>query len=147
MNEIYRPKADIVTIQFGANDCNIWDSDFGVERVNERSYYYNLIEMIRKIRSHGTHGIILLTTHLKPGDTVVGYGETLESYNHRLAMYNELVREVSSVWGTTLCDMEHSINKTDVLPENGKYIHLSWAGNRKYGRAISSLLEKTIKEL
>ena len=146
MSEIYRLKPDIVTVQFGANDCNIWDSDCGVERVNERAYYYNLIEMVRKIRAHGAHDIILLTTHLKPRDTVMGV-DKLESYNHRLAMYNELVREAAGVWGCELCDMEAVIKKSDVLPENCKYIHLNASGNLKYAQAIMPMIKELLKEL
>lgn len=145
--DVYRLRPDIVTIQFGANDCNIWDSDNGVERVNERSFYYNLIEMIRKIRAHGTHDIILLTTHLKPRDTTIGYGETLSSYNHHLAQYNDYIREIAGVWGTEVCDMEAVIKKSDVLPEHGKYIHLNAAGNHKYAKTIMPIIKMLIKDV
>src|SRR4029077_4144081 len=54
---------DLVTIQFGLNDCNCWATDFGLPRVSEAAYRANLIEMIDRSRRFGAEKIILSNNH------------------------------------------------------------------------------------
>ena len=41
---------DVITLQFGFNDCNFWVTDRGAPRVSERGYHANLHEMIDRAR-------------------------------------------------------------------------------------------------
>jgi hypothetical protein len=52
-NDLQQHRPDIVTIQFGLNECNCWVSDGGLPRVSEAAYRANLIEMIERARRFG----------------------------------------------------------------------------------------------
>ena len=41
---------DVMTLQFGLNDCNCWETDRGLPRVSEEAFRANLIEMIERAR-------------------------------------------------------------------------------------------------
>src|ERR1700726_3106133 len=47
----------VLTIQFGLNDCNCWQSDRGLPRVSEGAFKANLIEMIERARAFGADDI------------------------------------------------------------------------------------------
>ena len=97
----YRP--DIVTLQFGLNDCNCWVSDAGLPRVSEPAYRANLIEMIERARRFGAARIILSTNHPTLRHKVLLSGDSLETRRRR---YNDQVREVAALTGVELCDIE-----------------------------------------
>ena len=62
-NDLQQHRPDIVTIQFGLNDCNCWVSDGGLPRVSEAAYRANLIEMIERARRFGARRVIMSTNH------------------------------------------------------------------------------------
>ena len=62
-NDLQQYRPDIVTLQFGLNDCNCWVSDGGLPRVSEAAYRANLREMIERARRFGARHIIMSTNH------------------------------------------------------------------------------------
>ncbi len=144
----FRP--DLVTLQFGLNDCNCWDTDLGLPRVSEAAYRANLVEMIDRSRRFGAKHIILSTNHPTLRFRKLASGQSLEE---RRAIYNKIVREVAEVTGVTLCDIESVFSRFNraqleelLLPEPD-VLHLSPAGHRVYADAIYTPLEEAIDGL
>jgi lysophospholipase L1-like esterase len=54
---------DVMTLQFGLNDCNCWLTDGGLPRVSAAAFRANLLEMITRARRFGTRQIILANNH------------------------------------------------------------------------------------
>src|SRR5688572_14172641 len=134
---------DILTIQFGLNDCNCWDTDRGLPRVSEAAYKANLAEMIDRARQFGTKQIILSTNHPTLRHRPMVSGETLEQ---RRTKYNEIVRDVARQAGVTLCDIEAAFafasreQLADLLLPEPDVLHLSAAGHQIYADAITPAL-------
>ena len=133
----YRP--DIVTVQFGLNDCNCWVSDGGLPRVSEAAYRANLFEMIERARRFGARRIIMSTNHPTLRHKVLLSGESLEDRRRR---YNDIVREVAASSGAELCDIEEAFAAFDdralseMLLPYPDHLHLSLAGHRHYASYI-----------
>ena len=52
--EVQSERPDVITIQFGLNDCNRWQTDGGLPRVSELAFEANLLEMVGRARRFGT---------------------------------------------------------------------------------------------
>ena len=134
---------DILTIQFGLNDCNCWDTDRGLPRVSEASYRANLAEMIDRARRFGTKEIVLSTNHPTLRHRPMASGETLEQ---RRTKYNDIVREVAAESGVTLCDIEAAFafanreQLAGLLLQEPDVLHLSPSGHQIYADAITPTL-------
>lgn len=133
----FRP--EVLTLQFGLNDCNCWDTDAGLPRVSEAAYRANLIEMIERTRRFGARHIILSTNHPTLRYRKLVSGQSLEE---RRMIYNRIVREVARATDVTLCDIEAAFTGFEVerlqdllLPEPD-VLHLSPAGHRLYAETI-----------
>jgi acyl-CoA thioesterase-1 len=138
--QVQQMEPDLLTIQFGLNDCNCWDSDRGLPRVSEAAYHANLLEMIARARRFGARQIILSTNHPTLRHRPLASGETLEQ---RRTKYNEIVREVARQSKVTLCDIEAAFAFASqeqlaglLLPEPD-VLHLSPAGHQIYADAIT----------
>lgn len=119
---------NVMTLQFGLNDCNCWDTDRGLPRVSEAAYRANLLEMIARARVFGAAHIILSTNHPTLRHRKLICGQTLEE---RRVQYNEIVREVAREANVILCDIEKAFANVDrdqlgtmLLPEPD-VLHLS----------------------
>lgn len=141
-------RPDVMTLQFGLNDCNCWDTDEGVPRVSEAAYRANLIEMIARARNFGTREIILSTNHTTLRHRKMAGGKTLEEQRKR---YNELVREVAKETKVTLCDIDRAFGDLSqealaelLLPEPD-LLHLSPKGHTLYAETIYPLVLKAIQ--
>jgi len=139
----FRP--DVLTLQFGLNDCNCWDTDQGLARVSQAAYRANLLEMIDRARRFGTEEIILSTNHPTLRFRKLASGKTLEEQRH---IYNDIVRDVAKESGVTLCDIARSFERFDqsaltalLLPEPD-VLHLSPSGHRIYADAIYGFVER-----
>ena len=148
--DVQQHRPDIMTLQFGLNDCNCWVTDGGLPRVSEAAYRVNLIEMIERARRFGARHIILSTNHPTLRHKVLLGGESLETRRRR---YNEHVREVAALTQVTLCDIEHAFAHLDhnelatmLLPYPDQ-LHLSEAGHILYAAAIQPPLEAAIANL
>tara|TARA_Y100001936_G_scaffold244685_1_gene285475 strand:+ start:57 stop:881 length:825 start_codon:yes stop_codon:yes gene_type:complete len=140
-------KPTIITLQFGLNDCNCWDTDKGLPRVSERAYEANLVEMIARARVFGAEKIILSTNHPTLRHSVLASGTTLED---RRKEYNNIVRQVAAEEEVTLCDMEsvfegiRDLSLSEMLLPEPDVLHLSIEGHKTYAAAIFEKLKKAI---
>jgi lysophospholipase L1-like esterase len=138
---------DIVTIQYGLNDCNCWQTDKGLPRVGLRAYMANLAEMIDRSRRFGAREIILMTNHRTLRRTVMVSGEVFEDASIR---YSHAAREVANEAGVTLCDQlfaftpltDDELNAMLLPPPDS--IHLSETGHVFYGDNLYPYLEAAI---
>jgi len=125
----HRP--DLVYVQFGLNDCNVWQTDFGQPRVAPDAYRGNLAEIVAKLSSAGTSRVIMATNH----PCVLG-----EEYEKRLLAYNDIVRDVARLTGAALFDL-HAVappfQTETMLCADG--IHLSEEGHQYYFEALRPL--------
>ena len=132
-------RPDVVTLQFGLNDCNCWDTDRGLPRVSEGAYRANLVEMIARARHFGARQIVLSTNHRTLRRRTLSNGATLEEGRLR---YNRIVREVAAGTGVVLCDVAESFEPLSsdelaglLLPEPD-VLHLSESGHHRYAEVI-----------
>jgi lysophospholipase L1-like esterase len=143
--QAHRP--DVVTIQFGLNDCNCWQTDAGIPRVTEAAYEANLLEMIARSRRFGARQVILATNHptLRRGEMVSG-----EVYEEANARYSEIARGVAVAAAVTLCDIRFAFaglsdaELADLLLPMPDVLHLSEAGNRLYADAIWPIIQTAV---
>lgn len=144
----YQP--DIVTLQFGLNDCNCWVSDGGLPRVSEAAYRANLIEMVDRSRRCGAGHVFICTNHPTLRHKVLLSGESLEQRRRR---YNDIVREVAATSGAELCDVEQAFAAFDdrdlaeMLLPYPDHLHLSVAGHRHYANYIQPRIMRAISSL
>jgi lysophospholipase L1-like esterase len=151
--QAHRP--DVLYIQFGMNDCNVWQTDAGHPRVSEAGFSANLREMIERARRFGTRRVALATNHpstrveaLLPSTTV-----TYEQSNRR---YNEIIRSVAAQYDgiVTLVDMEREVMRYigndssklgELLLADG--IHLARKGHDFYLERIRSVFAPILQEM
>lgn len=148
--DVQQLRPDVMTLQFGLNDCNCWDTDLGLPRVSPAAYRANLAEMVERGRRFGAQRIILSTNHATLRFRPLACGRTLEQ--QRLD-YNEIVREVARDTGVTLFDIARPFERLDkaalaqmLLPEPD-VLHLSAPGHRMYAEAIYPLVERAVADL
>lgn len=143
----------LMTLQFGLNDCNCWVTDKGHPRVSEAAFKANLHEMINRARICGTRHIVLSTNQPTLRHNKLISGETLEE---RRKIYNAIIREVAHESGVTLCDMDYeftrlsSDNLSELLLPEPDLLHLSKSGHELYANIIItyilSAIDTIIKE-
>lgn len=142
-------RPDIMTLQFGLNDCNCWDTDGGIPRVSEAAYRANLVEMIVRARHFGAKHIVLSTNHATLRHRVMASYTTLEQNRQR---YNLIVREVAAETGVTLCDIDRAFGSfnayilSELLLPEPDCLHLSKKGNRVYADHIYPILVQEINK-
>jgi len=137
----------IMTLQFGLNDCNCWDTDRGLPRVSEAAYRANLLEMIDRARTFGAGHIILSTNHPTLRFRLLASNQTLED---RRAVYNAIVRDVAREAKVALCDIDEAFsgfNKAELatmLLAEPDVLHLSALGHEKYAAAIYEPISEAV---
>ena len=146
--DVQNAHPDIMTLQFGLNDCNCWLSDRGQARVSEAAFRANLIEMISRARIFGGRQIILSNNHRTVRHKMMLSGERYEDANAR---YSEIIREVSEETGVTFCDIRKAFESfseselEQLLIPYPDQLHLSAAGNRVYEDAIWPLIRNAVE--
>ena len=120
-----RWKPEIAIIQFGLNDCNRWETDGNVQRVNIFSFKHNLIEMIQRLRSAGCEKIFLLNIHrCNKG----------EDYEQDAFAYSCWLEKVTVSEEVGLIDVRSRIDtQAHLLPDG---IHLNRQGHIKYADTV-----------
>ena len=132
-------RPDVMTLQFGLNDCNCWQSDEGLPRVSEAAFRANLVEMIARARRFGARAIVLSTNHRTLRRDVLPGGDVYEDRNES---YSEIVREVAEETEVDLCDIRAAFEPFDddklaaMLLPAPDLLHLSEEGNAVYAEAI-----------
>ncbi len=135
--QAFRP--EVMTLQFGLNDCNCWQTDEGHPRVSAPAFVANLHEMIARARLFGSDAVILSTNHCTLRRAPMASGESLEEANLR---YNDLIRQVAAESGVLLCDIEEAFASLEddelegLLLPAPDVLHLSEQGNRVYADII-----------
>ena len=138
--DILKRKPEIVIIQFGLNDCNIWTSEFENSRVNIISFENNLIEICKKIYSSGAKKVFLNTNHptLKKSNfnyqnQSINYNKSIRNAFDKLKQeYNISLIDIESKFNNELFKDSNFIKKS--LLDDG--IHLSEFGQIKYYEII-----------
>ncbi len=142
--QVLRPQ--VVTIQFGLNDCNRWQTDGGLPRVSERAFEANLLEMVARARRFGTSEVILSTNHPTLRSVVFDDGV---SYADCARCYNGIIRSVASQSGAELHDVEAEFgSRRDDLPTlllpAPDVLHLSVDGHAVYADLLEPRLRKCL---
>ena len=131
---------DLVTLQFGMNDCNCWRSDRGLPRVSEAAFKANLTEMIERCRTFGVRHLILATNPRSLRRGVVP--PSAEPFEEANARYSELTREVAAETGIELCDVRKGFEPVgdarlvELLQGPPDLLHLSATGNDFYANLL-----------
>jgi lysophospholipase L1-like esterase len=109
--QAHAPK--VVIIQFGMNDCNIWESDRGNARVSALAFEANLLEIIARARTFGASAIFLNTNHPTGRDEKRCAHSTV-TYEDQNRTYNRIIRTVAQSAGADvqLNDIEAIFLKT-----------------------------------
>jgi lysophospholipase L1-like esterase len=143
--DVQELRPDVMTLQFGLNDCNCWVSDEGLPRVSEAAFRANLVEMIERARRFGARAVVLSTNHRTLRRDVLPSGEVYEDANER---YSEIVRDVAAEAGVDLCDIRAAFEPFDddklaaMLLPTPDLLHLSEEGNAVYAEAIWPHVER-----
>ncbi|HWP27385.1 MAG TPA: SGNH/GDSL hydrolase family protein [Xanthobacteraceae bacterium] len=146
---------DLLYIQFGMNDCNVWQTDAGHPRVSEAGFSANLREMIERGKRFGAKRVAIATNHpstrtetLLPNTTV--------TYQQNNSRYNEIIRTVAAQYDgmATLVDMEREVLRyigddfgklAELLLPDG--IHLAKKGHEFYFERMKVLLLPILQEM
>jgi lysophospholipase L1-like esterase len=129
--QVHEP--DVVVVQFGMNDCNVWACA-------------NLREIIQRSRTFGARTVIVNTNHPSTrSDVLPG---TTQSYASRNRAYNRLIRAtVSGEDATTLVDVERAFEAAaaplaGLLLEDG--VHLSPKGHDSYVAIVGPAVARAV---
>lgn len=148
--DVQDTRPQVMTLQFGLNDCNCWDTDGGLPRVSERAFTANLVEMIERARRFGADEIVLSTNHRTLKRVRLPSGEI---YDDRNARYSELTREVAAETGVALCDVWSAFAPLSdeeleplLLPFPDQ-LHLSPEGNALYAETIWPFVQAAVLEV
>jgi|TARA_B110000046_G_C12835850_1_gene331423 lysophospholipase L1-like esterase len=150
--EIQNQNYQILIIQFGMNDCNFWETDYGVPRVSKQAFKANLHEIIDRGINFGAKLIMINTNH--PTPIKENFKNKDLSYQDSNRAYNEIIREVYNERNDVILnDIEMHI---DSLIESKKLIiddvvlndrlHLSLKGHEIYFDFIFKKLENQINK-
>lgn len=152
--ELQSHNPTILIVQYGMNDCNYWETDYGNPRVSPKSFEANLEEIICRAISLNTKYIILNTNH-PSGRTINFLPHTSITYEQSNKKYNEIIRKVAKNQGdqVILNDMEEIFNSYSndserlnklLLPDK---LHLSENGHNLYFKSICPIIEKLIRKI
>jgi len=92
--EVQSQGPDVLLIQLGMNDCNIWTSDRGHPRVSVPAFEANLREIIQRACHFGCRAIFLNTNH-PTGRDQSPLANTNTTYEDQNRLYNEIIRKVA----------------------------------------------------
>lgn len=136
--------ADILVIQFGLNDCNYWQTDKGVNRVNIESFYYNLIEMAKRAKRSGIDSVVYLTNH--PISKKIMIANDLINLEEHNLQYNQKILDLATIENYIhIIDIHNEISNhdfVDFISSDG--IHLSKNGNNLYAEIVFNKLKDII---
>ena len=142
----YRP--DVLTLQFGLNDCNCWLTDGGLPRVSAAAYRANLVEMVERARQFGARDIILTNNHPTLRRKPQLSGESLEQASAR---YSDIARNVALETGISFCDIRQAFAFFDqqeleeMLLPYPDHLHLSVKGNAHFAEMIFPYISQAIE--
>jgi len=151
--DVQSHSVDVLIVQFGMNDCNIWQSDHGNPRVSPKAFAANLEEIVARGISFGAKAVLLHTNHPSGRDRdVMPFAKT--TYEDQNRAYNEIIRTVARQNRSTveLIDVEqffrdhlsssHETIADLLLPD---LLHLSERGHDIYFASIMPRLEQAVR--
>lgn len=152
--EIQRSKIDVLIIQYGMNDCNVWESDRSHPRVSPLAFEANLKEMIDRGRTFGCKAIFLNTNHPTGRDTTC-FPHLPVTYEQQNRAYNHIIRTVAASDSNLLFnDIERVFQQSTngdrerlsrlLLPD---LLHLSEDGHDLYYNFVYPRLATCVKQL
>jgi acyl-CoA thioesterase-1 len=145
--DVLSHRPDYIMIQFGMNDCNYWDTDFGYPRVSEKAFMANIEEMVVKSTSAGCKHCFINTNHPSIKEKTVSkkfcnYDKSNRRYNHLIRKATKRLKslklpvsliDVEKKWISYLNSHE-PVSLRSLLLEDG--IHLSELGHSVYKQII-----------
>lgn len=145
-------KPDILTVQFGLNDCNYWVTDKGLPRVTLKCFTANLMEILDRAKAFGVRRRFLVTNHPTTRTGFMAGLPITRSYQQSCEEYNYAIREVAQMAGVDLLDVELSFYASVVdgsmkafLLDDG--LHLNVDGHLAYSKLVYPVMEKAVREL
>ena len=147
--------AGVLIVQFGMNDCNYWNTDYGVPRVSPRAFSANLAEIVGRGIKFGARAVLLNTNHptMRTGEILP---HTAICYEDSNRTYNQLIREVASEFKEVaiLTDVERAFlehtrgreaNLARLLLGDG--LHLSAEGHDLYYTLMAPAMDRALKRV
>jgi lysophospholipase L1-like esterase len=107
---MHRP--DVVVIQFGHNDANRWETDFGTERVGIHAYVANVNDLVARCEAIQARPIILA-----PHPTIRRFTPTEENYDWRIGDYRKALGSRAIGTGATLLDDGYGVHPDVAMHE------------------------------
>ncbi len=151
--DIQSHEPEILIIQFGMNDCNVWESDRGHPRVSPDAFEANLREIIERARTFGTRHVRLHTNHFSARMSAMPYtGLTYEEANEQ---YNTIIRrvaehlpaveltDIAKVWSERIGDDDD--RRLDYVLDDR--LHLSVKGHDLYYETVEPDLTTVVRTL
>jgi lysophospholipase L1-like esterase len=141
---------DIVTLQFGLNDCNCWATDHGLPRVSPAAFRANIVEMIERCRHFGAEQIILSNNHTTLRHKQLLSGRSLERLRKE---YNQIAVEVAAETDALFCDIDAAFaglgaaELERMLLAYPDWLHLSQGGHERYARTILPFVRSAVAEV
>lgn len=141
---------DILTIQFGMNDCNCWLTDRGMPRVSLMAFKANVMEMIARARAFGVRHIIIANSHITLRTKFMLNNHSYESAN---AEYSQALEDIAHTTGCRLCDIRrvfcnyHTDKLEALLLPYPDQLHLSPAGHRVYADTIWEPIQQACQDI
>ncbi len=138
---------EVMTLQFGLNDCNCWMTDKGLPRVSAAAFRANLIEMIDRATRFGAQRIVLANNHPTLRFGLMPSGERYEDANER---YSAIVKEIAEERTVSFCDIRTAFagfpseTMESMLLPYPDHLHLSKQGNEVYADAIWPLIRESV---
>lgn len=149
--DVQSHRPHILFIQFGMNDCNVWESDMGHPRVSQAAFAANLSEIVARGRIFGAKQVILGTNHPTTRITDM-LPSTQYTYEYANTQYNGITRQVARQQGALLADSE-AVFRQAVATETCSYadlvlsdqLHLSERGHDLNFNSRLPLLRKCVE--
>jgi lysophospholipase L1-like esterase len=129
---------DIIYVQFGMNDCNIWDTERGIQRVMPKTFEANLTELYVRSQTVQCKKFMVGTNHPSYKNP---------NYDERNKEYNEIIRKISKQNKRPIIDHEQywinsQLTPSEYLLSDG--VHLNHYGHIKYYHKIITDLKNIL---
>ncbi len=153
--EVQSHSPDVLLIQFGMNDCNIWETDKGHPRVSPKAFAANLEEIIARARIFGAQRVILNTNHPTGLDQDLMPNAKV-TYQEQNEQYNQIICKIAKAFGdyVVINDIESAFRETTAGDRKrlltfllSDLLHLSEAGHDLYFSIVWPAIDKVLSEL